>query len=100
MRSFFIRTALILLMISLLIAGVNAQNIALNKPATASSSETAALGPANAVDGNATTRWSSQFTATQWIYVDLGAAYNINRVVLNWEAAYGTGYQIQVSNNA
>jgi len=36
-------------------------NLALNKPATSSSDESAILGPALAVDGNATTRWSSGF---------------------------------------
>jgi hypothetical protein len=32
--------------------------------------------------------------------VDLGAVYNLNRVVLRWEAAYGRAYQVQTSNNA
>jgi hypothetical protein len=52
------------------------------------------------VDGNTTTRWSSAFSDPQWIYVDLQATININRVKLNWEAAYGKSYQIQVSSNA
>jgi len=68
-------------------------------PAVASSVE-APFVAANAVDGNAGTRWSSAFTNNEWIYVDLGATATINRVVLNWEAAYGSGYQIQVSPNA
>jgi chitinase len=75
-------------------------NLALNRPATSSSNETAAFTPNLAVDGNTTTRWSSAFSNPQWIQVDLGATYNINRVVLNWEAAYGSGYQIQVSGSA
>ncbi|TLX76862.1 T9SS type A sorting domain-containing protein [Labilibacter sediminis] len=36
----------------------------------------------------------------QWIYVDLGQSYNITRVVLNWEFAYASHYQIQVSDDA
>ncbi len=36
----------------------------------------------------------------QWIYVDLGSVHTIGRVILNWEAAYGRAYDIQVSNNA
>ena len=52
---------------------------------------TPALGPANAVDGNTGTRWSSAFSDPQWIQVDLGATHAISRVVLNWEAAYGAG---------
>ena len=53
-----------------------------------------------AVDGNPETRWSSAFSDPQWIYVDLGQSYSINRVRLSWEAAYGQAYQIQVSSDA
>lgn len=42
-------------------AAGNTTNLALNRPATSSSVENASLGPALAVDGNATTRWSSGF---------------------------------------
>ena len=56
--------------------------------------------PAAAIDGNNGTRWASNYNDAEWIYVDLGATTTINRVLLNWEAAYGKAYQIQVSNNA
>ncbi len=79
---------------------VPSANLALNKPVTVSSVENADLSGANAVDGNATTRWSSAFSDPQWIHVDLQATVNISRVKLNWEAAYGKSYQIQVSSNA
>ncbi|MDC0713634.1 discoidin domain-containing protein [Stigmatella sp. ncwal1] len=69
------------------------------KSATASSAE-AGLGAANAVDGNADTRWGSAFTNNEWLYVDLGASATITRVVLNWEPAYATGYQIQTASSA
>ena len=75
-------------------------NIALYKAATASSLENSGYPASNAFDGNPTTRWSSAFSDPQWIYVDLGAAYNISEVVLYWEAAYGKSYQIQVSPDA
>jgi beta-glucanase (GH16 family) len=55
---------------------------------------------AKAVDGNTTTRWSSAFSDPQWLQIDLGTGALISRVVLNWEAAYGKAYQIQVSNDA
>ncbi len=74
-------------------------NLALNKPIVASSLEFGKAADAN--DGNATsTRWSSNFTNTEWIYVDLQAKYNLSSVVLKWEAAYGKSYDIQVSDNA
>jgi len=77
-----------------------AVNLALGKPATASSVESASYPAGNAVDGNTGTRWSSAFSDPQWIYVDLQATYDITRVKLNWEPAYGKSYQIQVSSNA
>ncbi|GAA2638190.1 hypothetical protein GCM10010399_84380 [Dactylosporangium fulvum] len=69
------------------------------KPTTASSAENAATGASSATDGDTGTRWSSAFSVPQWIQVDLGSAQSISRVALNWEAAYATAFQIQVSNN-
>src|SRR5689334_8779198 len=69
------------------------------KPATASSTENATFPASAAVDGNTGTRWSSAFADPQWLQVDLGATASITQVVLNWEAAYATAYQIQVSAN-
>src|SRR4051794_6549187 len=69
------------------------------KTATASSSESADFTAAKAVDGNTGTRWSSAFSDPQWLQVDLGTTATISRVVLNWEAAYASGFQIQTSAN-
>lgn len=76
-------------------------NRALNHPAAASSVESnAAVGGATAaVDGNPNTRWGSVYADNQWIYVDLGQSHSIHRVVLNWEAAYGRVYRIEVSED-
>ncbi|MEV6610327.1 beta-1,3-glucanase family protein [Kutzneria sp. NPDC051319] len=73
--------------------------ISQGKAATSSSTENAGFGAANAVDGNTGTRWSSAFSDPQWIEIDLGGAATINQVVLNWEAAYGKAFQIQVSDD-
>lgn len=75
-------------------------NLALNKPATASSLENDGFPASNAVDGSYGSRWSSAFSDPQWFQVDLGASYVINRTILNWEAAAGKVYDIQVSDNA
>ncbi len=56
--------------------------------------------PAAALDGRTTTRWSSQFSDPQWLQVDLGGNATISQIVLNWEAAYATGYRIEISSNA
>ena len=62
-------------------------NLALNKPASASSSETSSLTPNLAVDGNPATRWASQYSDPQWLQIDLGGSYTLNRVVLRWAPA-------------
>jgi len=74
-------------------------NIAQGKPTTASSVENSGTPAAAATDGNTGTRWSSQFSDPQWLRVDLGQAYNISQVTLNWEAAYARAFQIQTSND-
>lgn len=76
-----------------------AVNIALNKPVVAST--TASGLPASAAcDGNLCSRWGSYAADPQWIYVDLGARYDLCEVVLKWETALGKNFNIQVSENA
>jgi fibronectin type 3 domain-containing protein len=81
-------------------ASGTATNLALGKPTTASSIENAGTPAGKATDGNITTRWSSAFSDPQWIRVDLGAPHAINQVVIQWERAYATAYQIQLSSDA
>jgi len=79
--------------------GLAATNIALGKTATASSLENTTFPASAAVDGDAVTRWASSFVDPSWIAIDLGSAQTFNRVVLRWEAAFGSAYQIQTSTN-
>lgn len=74
-------------------------NLAYGRPVVSSSNESAALGPENAVDGNAMTRWSSAFADHQWIYVDLGRRYRIGTIILKWETAYASGLSLDVSDD-
>ncbi len=74
-------------------------NIALGAVASATSAESAALGADRAVDGDATTRWSSAFSDPQVLTVDLGAAAHVSAVTLRWEAAYGSAYRIEGSTD-
>ena len=69
------------------------------QPTTASSVENASFPPSAATDGNTGTRWSSAFSDPQWLQVDLGANASITQVVLQWEAAYATAFQIQTSTD-
>jgi hypothetical protein len=70
------------------------------KPTTASSTENASFPASAATDGNTATRWSSAFSDPQWLQVDLGASATVSQVILQWEAAYATAFQIQTSTNA
>jgi beta-glucosidase-like glycosyl hydrolase len=81
-------------------AGAAPTLLSQNKWASASSSEGAGTPAAAAFDGDAGTRWSSMFSDPQWIQVDLGARATLTQVVLNWEAAYATAFQLQVSADA
>ena len=68
-------------------------NLAAGKTAAASS----AVSPAsNVTDGKYTTRWESIQHDPEWVYVDLGASYNVTHVKLVWEGAYSQSFQIQV----
>ncbi|GGA40037.1 beta-1,3-glucanase family protein [Dyella nitratireducens] len=99
-------------------------NLALDAVATASSSQNACndgttnppysgtncLGAENAVDGSLSTRWGSATAGApptpavpgvdpSWLQVDLGSVQPFNTVVINWENAYATQYQILYSND-
>ena len=76
------------------------QDLALDQPTTASSTQDATDYPApDATDGDPGTRWSSASSDPQWLEVDLGAQQQICSVGILWEAAYGSAFQIQVSND-
>jgi beta-glucosidase-like glycosyl hydrolase len=76
------------------------QDLALDQPTTASSTYSATGNlAAAATDGDPGTRWESAYSDPQWLEVDLGAQQQICNVGLMWEAAYASGFQIQVSND-
>ena len=60
----------------------------------------ASSGTANlAFDGNTGTRWESEKSDPQWLYVDLGEEKEIDKVGFVWEGAYASKYYIQLSDN-
>ena len=77
-------------------------NIALGKNTASSSNESASYPPSLAVDGinSFASRWSSQFSDPQWMYVDLGTPTALSSVQLYWETALGKDFTIQISNDA
>lgn len=73
-------------------------NLALKKPVRVSSLENGQQFPgAAAVDGSYGTRWASARTDSEWLRVDLGATYGVNRVKLTWENALGKNYDLEIS---
>lgn len=80
--------------------GPTGNNLALGKSVTVSSTEESTLIGAYAVDGNSSTRWASAAGVDpQWITVDLGNNYSISRIKINWEAAYGKNFLVQISTD-
>lgn len=76
-------------------------NLALYRPATASSTLNDKSVAGNATDGDTTTAWASNTGPHQWLSVDLGATYEITGVTLLPNATnYATDYAIQVSGDA
>jgi hypothetical protein len=75
-------------------------DLALGRPTTASSAETATLTAPNATDGDPGTRWASKYTDSEWIEVDLEQTRTVRRIVLDWETAAGRDYDLQVSADA
>ena len=73
-------------------------NLALNKVTSVTSTEADNIAD-NATDGDANTRWSSLFTDTQSIMVDLGENKDISRIILNWETASAKSYSIEISSD-
>ncbi|MBL7073101.1 MAG: discoidin domain-containing protein [Candidatus Omnitrophica bacterium] len=54
--------------------------------------------PMAVADRNETTRWSSDYSpGEQWISLDLGKESVISNVIIRWERAYATSFDIAVS---
>ncbi len=73
-----------------------------NSNATYAASSTATgSSAANAFDGNQSTSWSSKSSGGDgaFITVNLGAKYDICKVVIYWGANYGKAYNIEGSND-
>jgi hyaluronoglucosaminidase len=84
-----------------LVPPVDDENLARGGTATASSVEQdlPQFVPASAVDGDATTRWSSGHTDDQWLQVELAEPARLGAAVLQWETACARAYEIQASTD-
>ena len=74
-------------------------NLALHKPVTASSEENAGCLKANLTDGQTNTRWGSAHHDNEWVVVDLQQMCYIDYLILRWEAAYASEYELGLSDD-
>jgi len=63
------------------------------------------VNPSNVNDGDISTRWSSEFSDTQWVSINLSKLpstfqYSIESVKLYWDSAYAVDYEIQLSSSS
>jgi endoglucanase Acf2 len=79
---------------------VVAKNLAAGAQVTATSEEASGTRAENAVDGNASSRWSSDASDEQSITVDLGEKSTVSTVTVQWEGAYASEYLIQGATSA
>lgn len=69
-------------------------NLARGKGAWATSTGFNGVEAYRAFDGDISTRWSSQSSDPQFIYVDLGSVQTFDQVVLVWERAFARRYGV------
>jgi len=74
-------------------------NIALGKPVMASSQVQPTNLASKINDGDESTRWESYATDNEWISIDLQNIFELEKMVIKWEAAFTKIYDIQISND-
>jgi hypothetical protein len=52
-----------------------------------------------AIDGDPTTRWSSNQGMPQWLQLDMGQVVFISELDINWQTAFSTSFEVQASND-
>lgn len=74
-------------------------NLSNGRPAYASSQTGSGSAAELAVDGNTSTSFKSYQGDNQWLTVDLGQAYTVGRIVVDWTADAGKIYDALVSSD-
>jgi len=73
-------------------------NMALNKPIESPSASTDLQAAKLAVDGNSGTRWESKHGEdNKSLTIDLQQVVKISDIIINWEGAYASQYNVEVS---
>ncbi len=74
-------------------------NLALNKSASTSDYEGSSYRASNAVDGSTSSYWRVDSSRSEWLKVDLGQSYRVDKVVIQWGSEFAREYEVQVSAN-
>ncbi|MGW0848685.1 discoidin domain-containing protein [Streptomyces sp. NPDC002624] len=89
--------------VKVVVPPVSGTNIALGRPATASSAQAGSSGcpctAAMATDGRLDTRWASDWSDPQSLQVDLGERKSFRHLQLVWDPAYARSYEVLVSDD-
>ncbi|MGL1903685.1 MAG: discoidin domain-containing protein [Fibrobacterales bacterium] len=93
------RVALLTTVVSSLASAQYYELVSGNATATASSTESYLYEASNVLDGDQGTRWASEFFNNQELVIDFGGTVDIQKVVLKWEAAHASNYELQFSYN-
>ncbi|MGL1902303.1 MAG: discoidin domain-containing protein [Fibrobacterales bacterium] len=77
----------------------NYQSVTGNALVTASTVESYEYSADKLIDGDQQTRWASEFADNQEVVIDLGSTQFIDKITLNWEAAFASKFKISLSND-
>ncbi len=64
-----------------------------------SSEENVGTASGNVLAGGNDSRWSSNFSDDEWIYIDLGEDMYISRAGIVWENSFASEYEIQIATD-
>ena len=83
------------------VSGTNVALASQGAVATASSTEEGLpqFTPDHAIDGDLSTRWSSDHSDDQWLQVRFASPEHLGKLVLHWESAHATQYRIETSSD-
>jgi len=74
-------------------------NLCFEKPVEVSSLESDDYPAENLVDGDFSSRWSSEFSDPQYLLIDLEDEYYLDVIALSWEASHSSEYVLETSND-
>jgi hyaluronoglucosaminidase len=83
------------------VSATNVAAAAQGAVATASSVEQnlSQLTADHAIDGDLTTRWSSDYSDGEWLQVKFARPQNLGKIVIRWEAAHAASYSLETSTD-